>query len=162
MRYVRSIILSLALGFFAGCGNSDRAGIEVGNPPNASYAFSARFIVDYGVVDYSSLGVLGKLPGADETLVIDNFRLNLTRLAAYSSYYVYVNFDIVEGLQLWPSTDITDSTQVMVSFNDESSVDTSFNEIFGNVQLDNAGLLKEIGISLKPVGNDSATITGTL
>ena len=162
MRGIQFVMLSLALGLLASCGNSDHAGIEVGNPPSKTYAFSASFVIDYGNVDYSSMGLLAKRPVADEPLLIDDFRLNLTRLAAYSSYYIYVSFDAVEGLQLWPSTDIADSSELMVTFNDENSIDSSLNETLGNVQLDDVGILKEIGVAMKPIETDFSTITGFL
>ena len=146
MRIFRSII-GLALGalFVVGCSKSDSkgadvvAGIEIGNP---ALALTADFSVDYNDVQE---GVLAKSAAKDEPVLLDSFAMDLFEVRSYSSYYVSVGFDAVDGLQVWPYEDFPDAV-LPISFIDESAVV----DPFSNINLKDDGYLKEIGVGLKP------------
>ena len=150
MRLVWSIVCCV-LGMLAvvGCssgGNSDPiAGIEIGNP---ALALTADFSVDYSEVETHALK---KSAADDEPMLLDSFSMALSEVRSYSSYYVAVSIDPTEGLPLWPYED--DSSEVLpISFTEESTVE----EPFSKINLEDEGYLKEIGVSFKPKSANSA------
>ena len=150
MRFVWSIV-GCVLGLLAvvGCssgGNSDPiAGIEIGNP---ALALTADFSVDYSEVETHALK---KSAADDEPMLLDSFSMALSEVRSYSSYYVAVSIDPTEGLPLWPYED--DSSEVLpISFTEESTVE----EPFSKINLEDEGYLKEIGVSFKPKSANSA------
>jgi hypothetical protein len=149
MRFVWSIV-GCVLGLLAvvGCssgGNSDPiAGIEIGNP---ALALTADFSVDYSDVESRALK---KSAADDEPMLLDSFSMALSEVRSYSSYYVAVSIDPTEGLPLWPEEDAPE-TSLSVSFTEGSSVD----EPFKNIDLEDQGYLKEIGVSFKPQSANS-------
>ena len=150
MRFVWSIVCCV-LGMLAvvGCssgGNSDPiAGIEIGNP---ALALTADFSVDYSEVETHALK---KSAADDEPMLLDSFSMALSEVRSYSSYYVAVSIDPTEGLPLWPYED--DSSEVLpISFTEESTVE----EPFSKINLEDEGYLKEIGVSFKPKSANSA------
>jgi len=149
MRFVWSIVCCV-LGMLAvvGCssnGNSDPiAGIEIGNP---ALALTADFSVDYSEIETNALK---KSAAKDEPMLLDSFSLSLFEVRSYSSYYVAVSIDPTEGLPLWPEEDAPE-TSLSVSFTEGSSVVDPFK----NINLEDEGYLKEIGVSFKPEGANS-------
>ena len=139
----------LAVSVFIGCssggGSEPLAGIEIGNP---ALALTADFSVDYSEVETKSL----KKPAAkDEPMLLDSFSMALSEVRSYSSYYVAVTIDPTEGLPLWPYEDEPEAV-LPISFTEESSVE----EPFSKINLEDEGYLKEIGVSFKPEGANSA------
>ena len=134
-------VASVAMAFVA-CSSDDKAvaGIEIGNP---SLAFTADFSVDYSEVSTNSLA---KTAAKDEPLLLDSFALDFFEVRSYSSYYVAVNIDMSKGLRLWPGEDLADSS-LRVSFTDADLVE----EPFKNIDLEDEGYLKEMGVSFRPV-----------
>lgn len=149
MRLVWSIVCCV-LGMLAvvGCssgGNSDPiAGIEIGNP---ALALTADFSVDYSEIETNALK---KSAAKDEPMLLDSFSLSLFEVRSYSSYYVAVSIDPTEGLPLWPEEDAPETT-LPISFTEGSSVVDPFK----NINLEDEGYLKEIGVSFKPEGANS-------
>ena len=139
----------LAVSVFIGCssggGSEPLAGIEIGNP---ALALTADFSVDYSEVETKSLK---KSAAKDEPMLLDSFSMALSEVRSYSSYYVAVSIDPTEGLPLWPYEDDPDAV-LPISFTEESSVD----EPFSRIDLEDEGYLKEIGVSFKPEGASSA------
>ena len=127
---------------FVGCSSDDKsvAGIEIGNP---SLAFTADFSVDYSQVETNSLSKTSA--AKDEPLLLDTFALDFFEVRSYSSYYVPVSIDVAKGVQLWPGEDLADSS-LKVSFTDADMVD----EPFKNIDLEDKGYLKEMGVSFRP------------
>ena len=132
---------SVAMAFVA-CSGDDKpvAGIEIGNP---SLAFTADFSVDYSQVSSNSLAKTAA--AEDEPLLLETFALDFFEVRSYSSYYVEVNIDVANGVPLWPGEEFADSS-LKVSFTDADQVA----EPFGNIQLEDKGYLKEMGVSLRP------------
>lgn len=128
---------------FVACTKDDKpvAGIEIGNP---SLAFTADFSVDYSQVETNSLSKTSA--AKDEPLLLDSFALDFFEVRSYSSYYVAVNIDMSKGLRLWPGEDLADSS-LRVSFTDADLVE----EPFKNIDLEDEGYLKEMGVSFRPV-----------
>lgn len=149
MRLVWSIVCCV-LGMLAvvGCssgGNSDPiAGIEIGNP---ALALTADFSVDYSEIETNALK---KSAAKDEPMLLDSFSLSLFEVRSYSSYYVAVSIDPTEGLPLWPEEDAPETT-LPISFTEGSSVVDPFK----NINLEDEGYLKEIGVSFKPEAANS-------
>lgn len=149
MRLVWSIVCCV-LGMLAvvGCssgGNSDPiAGIEIGNP---ALALTADFSVDYSEIETNALK---KSAAKDEPMLLDSFSMSLFEVRSYSSYYVAVSIDPTEGLPLWPEEDAPETT-LPISFTEGSSVVDPFK----NINLEDEGYLKEIGVSFKPEGANS-------
>ncbi len=149
MRLVWSIVCCV-LGMLAvvGCssgGNSDPiAGIEIGNP---ALALTADFSVDYSEIETNALK---KSAAKDEPMLLDSFSMSLFEVRSYSSYYVAVSVNPTEGLPLWPEEDAPE-TSLSVSFTEGSSVVDPFK----NVNLEDEGYLKEIGVSFKPEAANS-------
>jgi len=149
MRLVWSIVCCV-LGMLAvvGCssgGNSDPiAGIEIGNP---ALALTADFSVDYSEIETNALK---KSAAKDEPMLLDSFSMSLFEVRSYSSYYVAVSIDPTEGLPLWPEEDAPETT-LPISFTEGSSVVDPFK----NINLEDEGYLKEIGVSFKPEAANS-------
>jgi hypothetical protein len=126
-------------------GNSDPiAGIEIGNP---ALALTADFSVDYSEIETNALK---KSAAKDEPMLLDSFSMSLFEVRSYSSYYVAVSVNPTEGLPLWPEEDAPE-TSLSVSFTEGSSVVDPFK----NVNLEDEGYLKEIGVSFKPEAANS-------
>ena len=149
MRLVWSIVCCV-LGMLAvvGCssgGNSDPiAGIEIGNP---ALALTADFSVDYSEIETNALK---KSAAKDEPMLLDSFSMSLFEVRSYSSYYVAVSVNPTEGLPLWPEEDAPE-TSLSVSFTEGSSVVDPFK----NINLEDEGYLKGIGVSFKPEAANS-------
>lgn len=157
MLFFRSIIgLTLGALFVVGCSKSGSndddviAGIEIGNP---ALALTADFSVDYNDVQE---GVLAKAAAKDEPVLLDSFAMNLFEVRSFSSYYVAVSIDPTEGLPVWPEENDS-NVSLPVSFTEGSLVD----EPFKNINLEDEGYLKEIGISFKPE-NEKSVIRGRI
>ncbi|MBO4436724.1 MAG: carbohydrate binding domain-containing protein [Fibrobacter sp.] len=149
MRLVWSIVCCV-LGMLAviGCssgGNSDPiAGIEIGNP---ALALTADFSVDYSEIETNALK---KSAAKDEPMLLDSFSMSLFEVRSYSSYYVAVSVNPTEGIPLWPEEDAPETT-LPISFTEGSSVVDPFK----NINLEDEGYLKEIGVSFKPEAANS-------
>lgn len=144
MRFLNSIIGCMLVALWlAGCSESDTtAGIEIGNPEIAeNLGLTADFSIDYS--DTKPLS-LTKAAAEDERVVIDTFRLTLTEVRSYCSFYVGTSVILEDGLQLWPYED--DPAAVLpISFTDGEVVEEAFN----NINLKNGGFLKEIGVAFE-------------
>lgn len=140
---------------FAVAGCSDESsepvvGIEIGNP---ALAFTADFTVDYSEVEKTSLA---KSAAKDEPVLLDDFTLELREIRSYSSYYVSVSIDPVAGLQLWPY-ESTPGMVLPISFTEDNSFDDAFSEI----NLQDEGFLKEMGVSFA-ISKDAPAIKGQI
>ena len=149
MRFGWSIAgLMLAMIVFVGCSNDKApdtvAGIEIGNP---ALALTADFSVDYSEVEQGSLK---KSVEKDEPVLLDSFSMNLSEVRSFSSYYTAVSINPTEGLPIWPEED-SPETLLPISFTEGSSVE----EPFKDIDLEDEGYLKEIGVSFKPEGPSS-------
>ena len=149
MRFGWSIAgLVLAMIVFVGCSNDKApdtvAGIEIGNP---ALALTADFSVDYSEVEQGSLK---KSVEKDEPVLLDSFSMNLSEVRSFSSYYTAVSINPTEGLPIWPEED-SPETLLPISFTEGSSVE----EPFKDIDLEDEGFLKEIGVSFKPEGPGS-------
>ena len=149
MRFGWSIAgLVLAMIVFVGCSNDKApdtvAGIEIGNP---ALALTADFSVDYSEVEQGSLK---KSVEKDEPVLLDSFSMNLSEVRSFSSYYTAVSINPTEGLPIWPEED-SPETLLPISFTEGSSVE----EPFKDIDLEDEGYLKEIGVSFKPEGPSS-------
>ena len=149
MRFGWSIAgLMLAMIVFVGCSNDKApdtvAGIEIGNP---ALALTANFSVDYSEVEQGSLK---KSVEKDEPVLLDSFSMNLSEVRSFSSYYTAVSINPTEGLPIWPEED-SPETLLPISFTEGSSVE----EPFKDIDLEDEGYLKEIGVSFKPEGPSS-------
>ena len=144
MRSLNSIIgcLLVAL-WFAGCSESDTtAGIEIGNPEIAhNIGLTADFSIDYSDAKQISLA---KEAAANEDVVIDTFRLTLTEVRSYCSFYAGMSVDLESGLVLWPYED-NPAAVLPISFTDGEFV----KDAFENINLQTEGRLKEIGVSFE-------------
>lgn len=155
MRFLKSIVgCCVSALILVGCSDSkDTAGIEIGNPEIAdtdtvsqepvALALTADFSVDYDDVEQA---VLAKKAAKDEPVLLDSFSMMLSEVRSYSSYYVAVSIDPTDGLQVWPDEADLD-TSITISFTEGSMVD----EAFKNINLEDGGYLKEIGVGLKPL-----------
>lgn len=156
MRVLKSFFVGvLCVWTLLACESSDRAGIEIGNPQVYAHAFKARFVVDYG-----TSGGTGTDPSGLSSVLIDGLELSLSRLAAYSSYYTYVSFNLADGLTLWPERP-EDSPMKIAFAEDSSGEESSWDAAFGKIEIDDAGLLKEVGATFAPESGDSR-LTGSL
>lgn len=144
MRSLNSIIgcLLVAL-WFAGCSESDTtAGIEIGNPEIAhNIGLTADFSIDYSDAKQISLA---KEAAANEDVVIDTFRLTLTEVRSYCSFYAGMSVDLESGLVLWPYEE-NPAAVLPISFTDGEFV----KDAFKNINLQTEGRLKEIGVSFE-------------
>lgn len=147
------VAMACAVMAFVACSNDDKsvAGIEIGNP---SLAFTADFSVDYSQVTTNSLSKTSA--AKDEPLLLDSFALDFFEVRSYSSYYVAVNIDVSKGVRLWPGEDLADSS-LKVSFTEASVVE----EPFKNIDLEDKGYLKEMGVSFRPA-KDMPKVYGKL
>ena len=126
-----------------GCSDADNtAGIEIGNPEVAhNIGLTADFSIDYSDAKLISLA---KSAADDEKIVIDTFRLTLTEVRSYCSFYAGMSVDLESGLILWPYEE--DLAAVLpISFTDGEVV----KEAFENINLQTEGRLKEIGVSFE-------------
>ncbi len=156
MRVLKSFIVGvLCVWTLLACESSDRAGIEIGNPQVYAHAFKARFVVDYG-----TSGGNGTDSSGLSNVLIDGLELSLSRLAAYSSYYTYVSFNLADGLTLWPERP-EDSPMKIAFAEDSSGEESSWDAAFGKIEIDDAGLLKEVGATFAPESGDDR-LTGSL
>jgi len=137
---------------FVACSSDDKtvAGIEIGNP---SLAFTADFSVDYSEISSNSLA---KAAAKDEPLLLDSFALDFFEVRSYSSYYVAVSIDVAKGVQLWPGENAQGSS-LKVSFTNADQVA----EPFKNIDLEDKGYLKEMGVAFRPV-DEKACVQGRL
>lgn len=127
------------------------AGIEIGNPeladkdtvvkPQPALPLVAEFTVDYSETSGTALAKKSK---ADRPIVIDTFSLTLTSVRSFSSYYTSVSVDPLYGLQLWPYEN-DNSAELQIDFAKGSSVEDAFN----NIDLQEEGLLKEMGVGFR-------------
>lgn len=155
MRFLKLFTAGVLFAFAVmACERSERAGIEIGNPQVYAHAFKARFVVDYELPGES-------LPDSSELpLRIDGLELSLSRLVAYSSYYTYVSFNIADGLMLWP--EVSGASPMKIVFAEDSSgEESSWDAAFGDIEIDDAGLLKEVGATFAPAEKNSR-LTGFL
>ena len=104
-------------------------------------------------MDYSEVEAkaLKKSAAEDEPMLLDSFSMSLFEVRSYSSYYVAVSIDPTEGLPIWPEED-SPETVLPISFTEGSSVEDPFK----NINLEDQGYLKEIGVAFKPEGANSA------
>lgn len=84
-------------------------------------------------------------------MLLDSFSMAVSEVRSYSSYYVASTADPTKGVQLWPYEDNPDEV-LKVSFTEGASV----NEQFSKINLEDEGILKEIGVSFKPEGAKAA------
>ena len=144
MRFLHSIIGSMLVALWTvGCSDADNtAGIEIGNPEVAhNIGLTADFSIDYSDAKLISLA---KSAADDEKIVIDTFRLTLTEVRSYCSFYAGMSVDLESGLILWPYEE--DPAAVLpISFTDGEVV----KEAFENINLQTEGRLKEIGVSFE-------------
>jgi len=162
-RFFQFCLIGLAI-YLIGCAEKEpSAGIEIGNP---SIAFTASFIIDYGTqsdTQQSNNTLLAKMPSDNEALIIEDFCLHLTHIRSYSSYYVYVTIDPAEGLLLWPYETMPEDTTLAVNFGNEIHAGESvIDEAFRKIDLQEEGILKEIGVGFKPNQNKPYSISGTI
>ncbi len=144
MRSLCSIIGCMLVALWTvGCSDTDTtAGIEIGNPEVAhNIGLTADFSIDYSDAKQISLA---KAAAADENIVIDTFRLTLTEVRSYCSFYAGMSVDLESGLILWPYEE--DPAAVLpISFTDGDVV----KEAFENINLQTEGRLKEIGVAFE-------------
>ena len=144
MRFLHSIIgCTLVALWTVGCSDNDTtAGIEIGNPEVAhNIGLTADFSIDYSDAKRISLA---KAAADDENIVIDTFRLTLSEIRSYCSFYAGLSVDLESGLILWPYEE--DPAAVLpISFTDGDVV----KEAFENINLQTEGRLKEIGVAFE-------------
>ncbi len=156
MRFLHSIIgcMLVAL-WFAGCSDSDNmAGIEIGNPEVHNIGLTADFSIDYSDAKRISLA---KSAADDEKIVIDTFRLTLTEVRSYCSFYAGMSVDLESGLILWPYED-EPAAVLPISFTDGDVV----KDAFKNINLQTEGRLKEIGVAFEVEKNGHRAIYGRI
>lgn len=102
----------------------------------------AEFSIDYSEVNMKAFA---KEADKDEPVLLDSFSLVLTQVRSFSSYYTSISVDPVIGLQLWPYEESPDET-LEISFTKGSSVEDRFK----NIDLQEEGYLKEMGVGFKP------------
>ena len=144
MRSLSSIIGCVLVALWvAGCSDSDNtAGIEIGNPEVAhNIGLTADFSIDYSDAKPVSLA---KSAADDEKIVIDTFRLTLTEVRSYCSFYAGMSVDLESGLILWPYEE-NPAAVLPISFTDGEFV----KDAFENINLQTEGRLKEIGVSFE-------------
>ncbi|MBR4679832.1 MAG: carbohydrate binding domain-containing protein [Fibrobacter sp.] len=107
----------------------------------------AEFSVDYSDVNLKALAKEATSGNdTEEPVLLDSFSLVLTQVRSFSSYY-YTSLivDPVAGLQLWPYEDSPDES-LAISFTQGSSIEDPFK----NIDLNEEGYLKEMGVGFKP------------
>ena len=146
----------------AACSN-DRttAGIEIGNPSIADNDTTAKdtltkhqpelpLVADFSV-DYADVSpkALAKSASQDEPVLLDTFSLVLTKLYSFASYYYLrppeYDMEMGNALRLWPYEYNSDE-ELNISFTQNSSVEDAFKDI----DLQEEGFLKEIGVLFRP------------
>ena len=145
-----AVILSVLL--FSCSKTSDQAGIEIGNPEIQAHSFLARFVVDYELeeTDSPEPAVAARMALDSDSVLIDDLSLSLWRLSAYSSYYIYVGFDLAAGLTLWPEYS-SDAPMSIAFAEDSAEIREDWKAAFGDIEIDESGLLKEVGARFAPV-----------
>lgn len=145
-----AVILSVLL--FSCSKTSDQAGIEIGNPEIQAHSFLARFVVDYELeeTDSPEPAVAARMALESDSVLIDDLSLSLWRLSAYSSYYIYVGFDLAAGLTLWPEYS-SDAPMSIAFAEDSAEIREDWKAAFGDIEIDESGLLKEVGARFAPV-----------
>lgn len=145
MRFLGLILGCVCMALLnVGCSDSDTtAGIEIGNPELASRSigFTADFSVDYSDAKQVALT---KSASDNEDVVIDTFRLTLSEVRSFCSFYVGLSIPPEVGLVLWPYED-NGPTVLPISFTEGEVV----KEAFKNINLQNGGRLKEIRVSFE-------------
>ena len=143
MRSLTSIIGCVLMALWlAGCSESDTtAGIEIGNPEIHNLAFTADFSIDYSETKQATLS---KSASDEEIFVVDTFRLMLTEVRSYCSFYAGMSVDLESGLILWPYEE-DPSAVLPISFTDGELVEDAFEDI----NLRTEGRLKEIGVAFQ-------------
>lgn len=167
MKFFLPIAMIAACAFSAlslvACSKEDStAGIEIGNPNLADQDTVASdtaikkqpalpLVADFSV-DYSEISKKGlaKAVPQDEPVLLDSFALVLTEVRSFSSYYSSVSVDPVLGLQLWPYEDDPDE-EINIEFAGGSAVEDAFK----NIDLQEEGYLKEMGVSFRPAKKNS-------
>lgn len=156
LKVVKYLVACAAL-FFAACdskGADPEAGIEIGNP---SVGLAAQFVLDYGEPDYSALQKFAKLPSDSEPLVVTDFRLGLSEVRHFSSYYILMPTDPLLGLRIWPQAGSTD-TVIPMTFNENGTSNVSFKDW----EMPSEGLLKEIGFQIRNTQDSNIAIRGEI
>lgn len=125
--------------------SSNSSSSDVAPEPQVVLALTADFSVDYDDVVHAPS--LAKKAAKDEPVLLDSFAMTLSEVRTYSSYYEAVTIDPTEGLPVWPAENSPD-TSILISFTEGSMVD----DAFSNINLDDGGLLKEIGVVMIPEG----------
>lgn len=149
--------LGLYAFIFLACSNSsDQAGIEIGNPEIQAHSFEAHFVVDYGAKPKNGFA---KMASESDSVLVDDLSLSLWRLSAYSSYYIYVGFDLAEGLTLWPEYAV--EAPMKIAFAEDENGRDDWKAAFGDIEIDGSGYLKEIGAHFSPVA-EQPQMTGSL
>ena len=164
----------MALSLAACSNDKSTAGIEIGNPSIAerdttgkdttvkdtatkhqpALPLVADFSVDYADV---SSNALAKSASQDEPVLLDTFSLVLTKLYSFASYY-YISppeydMEMDNALRLWPY-EYSSNEELDISFTQNSSVEDAFK----NIDLQEEGYLKEIGVKFRP--NETTAIFG--
>lgn len=148
VRFSMGALLLYAFMLMACTTSSDQAGIEIGNPEIQAHSFLAHFFVDYGSGENA------------DSVQLDGLHLALSKLSAYSSYYIYVSFDAEDGLTLWP--DVASDAPMTIAFTEDSTTTIDdWMRAFGDISIDDEGLLKEIGAHFAPVAL-APQVTGSL
>ncbi len=172
-----------ALSLVACSNDRSTAGIEIGNPSIAQQDTTAKdtsvndttvkdttvrdttvrdsvernqpalpLVAEFSV-DYSDRAprALAKSAASEEPVLLDTFSLVLTELRSFSSYYyTSIIADPILGLQLWPYENAPDA-ELEISFTENSSVEDAFKDI----DLQEEGYLKEMGVGFRPDGSSS-------
>ncbi len=138
----------LLVGLLSACDSGkSSAGIEVGNP---EVAFKASFTLDYGEKDYSALA-----RASENILELSHFPFALSEVRTYSSYYTTLDWDSVDGLQIWPTAGMGD-TAIALDFNGKDLTANILDSLTAS-----EGILKEIAVKLR-VRKENRSIKGTL
>lgn len=121
----------------SGSKDSDRSGIEIGNP---NITVSAEFQLVDGVPTYKPLGKLGAVSLQSDQVAWINLSLPLQEVRYFASYYYYMPTDPKEGASLWPPEG-SDTLLYM----DVLSGDTLVAN-FQNMDIPSRSYLKEVGL----------------
>ena len=141
MRFLGLIIGCVCMALLGvGCSDSDTtAGIEIGNPEVAKgLGLTADFSIDYSDTTQTPLA---KSASSDENFVIDTFRVTLTEVRSFGSFYEGVLVNPENGLVIWPYKD-SPVKVLPISFTDGDVVEDAFE----NINLQAKARLKEIGV----------------
>lgn len=120
--------------------DSDRSGIEVGNP---SITVSAEFQLAEGEPTYVPLARLGSISLLSTDVQWSDLRLPLREVRYYASYYYYMPTDPKEGALLWPSQGVDTLLAMNVLAGDTLTVN------FQNMDIPSRSYLKEVGLQFR-------------